>query len=177
MQLTCTQASTKDADFIISLIMAGARKGHYYSLFVDNKQLLRKMVNSIIIDGVQYDSRHLASEALVGRFGNTRIGAVITTQTEKKDNSIELAAITVKKQFQDMGFGRGMLDIILARWLPEKTIYARCFPDSEKLAQMLLRRGFSLISITESGTRILKHLRETSPEHNAGPPIRLFSTG
>ena len=170
MPFTYLPATLQDTDFVTSLVMSGARKGHFYHHLANNKTMLRQLVQSIISLGVQ-GSSGLFSEAMVGWNGNTRVGATIIIDTEKKDNSIELAVIIVKKEFQGDGLGRMMLDALLKRWLSYKTIYARCFPVSEKLVQMLLNRNFSIVQITSSGTRILKRKQEIHPQHGGDSPI------
>lgn len=132
--------------------------------------MLRHFVKSIVSDRIQ-DTNGLPGEAMVGWRGNTRVGTAIITNTEKNDNSIELAVIIVKKEYQGYGFGRLILDALLNCWLPYKTVYARCFPVSEMLAQMLLHRDFAIARITDSGTRILGRQQETRPEHGRDSPI------
>lgn len=170
MPLVYQPASLMDIDFITSQILAGARKGHFYPTLANNKTLLRQIVQSIIQRGVQ-DAGGLFAEAMVGWHGNQRVGTTIITDTEKTDNSIELAVIIIKKEFQGQGFGRELLDALLQRWIAHKTIYARCFPVSEKLVQMLLQRGFIIVDVTDSGTRLLKREQETRPEHGGDMPI------
>ena len=170
MPFSYLPATLQDTDFITSLILAGARKGHFYPQLANNKTMLRQLVQSIIFSRVQTTSNSF-SEAMVGWQGIKRIGTTIITETEKNDNSIELAAIILKKEIHGNGFGRQMLDALLKRWLPYKTIYARCFPVSEQLVKMLLHREFSIVQITDSGTRILKREQETRPEHGGDLPI------
>jgi len=170
MALSYSPATAQDIDFITGLIMTGARKGHFYPQLADHKTQLRKIVQTTVQYGV-HDANGLFSEAMIGRHGTVRAGITIITGTEKTDNSIELAVIAVKKEFQGTGIGRTMLDALVQRWLPFKTIYVRCFPVSEQLVQMLLNRGFSIIQTTASGTRILRREQEILPQHGNDTPF------
>lgn len=176
MLLTNVPASLQDTDFIISLIIAGARQGHFYPHLANDKALLRRFVLSTIKHGIQ-DESGLRSQAMIGWLGNTRIGVTIITETEKKDNSIEIGVIAVKKQFQGSGYGGRMLAALLDHWLPHKTIYARCFPSSEKLLHMLLRRGFAEIGKAGKETTILKREQEQQPDHGLGRPVIVAGSG
>ena len=170
MPFTYQPATLQDIDFITSLILAGARKGHFYPHLANNKTMLRQLVLSMIHSGAQFSSGSF-SEVMLGWQDNTRAGTTIITNTEKKDNSIELAVIIVKKELHGQGIGRLMLDGLLKRWLPYKTIYARCFPVSDKLVEMLLHREFKIVQTTDTGTRILRRVQETSPVRSGDKPI------
>lgn len=170
MPLTHVLAALPDTDFIFSLIIAGARKGHFSTQFSSDKAALRRHLGAVIGYGRQGENQ-VHSQAMVTWLDDKRIGVTIVTATEKSDNSIEIGAIAIKREFQGMGYGAILLDALLARLLPHGAIYVRCFPSSEKLFQMLIRRGFAVIAQTEKGTRILKHAREQPPEHGMGESV------
>jgi GNAT superfamily N-acetyltransferase len=98
----------------------------------------------------------LASVAYVAWNDGKRIGIASMTATTKSDGGFELGAIAVKPSDQDKGFGSLILETLLKEWLPKKTIYARCYPKSEKLFLMLQKRGFEFLGFS-GDDRILRH--------------------
>ena len=147
-------ARHQDVDFILSLIMNGARKGHFNSQAISDKWLMRSDLLSIINNGV--DRNLLASVAYVAWNDGKRIGIASMTATTKSDGGFELGAIAVRPSDQDKGFGSLILETLLKEWLPKKTIYARCYPKSEKLFLMLQKRGFEFLGFS-GDDRILRH--------------------
>ena len=134
--------------------MNGARKGHFNSQAISDKGLMRSDLLSIINNGV--DRNLLASVAYVAWNDGKRIGIASMTATTKSDGGFELGAISVKHSDQDKGFGSLILETLLKEWLPKKTIYARCYPKSEKLFLMLQKRGFEFLGFS-GDDRILRH--------------------
>ena len=134
--------------------MNGARKGHFNSQAISDKWLMRSDLLSIINNGV--DRNLLASVAYVAWNDGKRIGIASMTATTKSDGGFELGAIAVKPSDQDKGFGSLILETLLKEWLPKKTIYARCYPKSEKLFLMLQKRGFEFLGFS-GDDRILRH--------------------
>ena len=154
MSFLLCPARHQDVDFILSLIMNGARKGHFNSQAISDKGLMRSDLLSIINNGV--DRNLLASVAYVAWNDGKRIGIASMTATTKSDGGFELGAIAVKPSDQDKGFGSLILETLLKEWLPKKTIYARCYPKSEKLFLMLQKRGFEFLGFS-GDDRILRH--------------------
>jgi GNAT superfamily N-acetyltransferase len=174
MTLQLMPATMRDTDFILSLILFGAHKGHFYPDLANNKSALRAILDSTIKYGVQ-DASGLRSQAMVGWHNGVRVGATIVSDTEKTDNSIELSVIAVRKEHQGRKYGAQLLDALLRQWLPHKTIYVRCFPASEQLVQMLLRRGFILAGTTGKHTRVLRRQQEIQPVWTSGDRERFCS--
>jgi len=131
-----------------------AREGHFNSQAISDKGLMRSDLLSIINNGV--DRNLLASVAYVAWNDGKRIGIASMTATTKSDGGFELGAIAVKPSDQDKGFGSLILETLLKEWLPKKTIYARCYPKSEKLFLMLQKRGFEFLGFS-GDDRILRH--------------------
>jgi len=154
MSFLLCPARHQDVDFILSLIMNGARKGHFNSQAISDKGLMRSDLLSIINNGV--DRNLLASVAYVAWNDGKRVGIASMTATTKSDGGFELGAIAVKPSDQDKGFGSLILETLLKEWLPKKTIYARCYPKSEKLFLMLQKRGFEFLGFS-GDDRILRH--------------------
>jgi len=154
MSFLLCPAGQKDVDFILSLIMNGARKGHFNSQAISDKGLMRSDLLSIINDGL--DRNMLASVAYVAWNDGKRVGMASMTATTKPDGGFELGAIAVKPSDQNKGFGSLILETLLKEWLPKKSIYARCYPRSEKLFLMLQKRGFEFLGFSGED-RILRH--------------------
>jgi len=154
MSFLLCPAGQKDVDFILSLIMNGARKGHFNSQAISDKGLMRSDLLSIINDGL--DRNMLASVAYVAWNDGKRVGMASMTATTKPDGGFELGAIAVKPSDQNKGFGSLILETLLKEWLPKKNIYARCYPRSEKLFLMLQKRGFEFLGFSGED-RILRH--------------------
>ena len=154
MSFLLCPAGQKDVDFILSLIMNGARKGHFNSQAISDKGLMRSGLLSIINDGL--DRNMLASVAYVAWNDGKRVGMASMTATTKPDGGFELGAIAVKPSDQNKGFGSLILETLLKEWLPKKNIYARCYPRSEKLFLMLQKRGFEFLGFSGED-RILRH--------------------
>jgi len=154
MSFLLCPARHQDVDFILSLIMNGARKGHFNSQAISDKGLMRSDLLSIINNGV--DRNLLASVAYVAWNDGKRVGIASMTATTKSDGGFELGSIAVKSSDQDKGFGSLILETLLKEWLPKKTIYARCYPKSEKLFLMLQKRGFEFLGFS-GDDRILRH--------------------
>lgn len=154
MRFLLSPARHKDVDFILSLIMNGARKGHFNLQAISDKGLMRSDLLSIINSGL--DRNMLASVAYVAWNDGKRVGMASMTATTKPDGGFELGAIAVKPPDQNKGFGSLILETLLQEWLPKKTIYARCYPKSEKLFLMLQKKGFEFLDFSGED-RILRH--------------------
>ena len=154
MSFLLCPARHQDVDFILSLIMNGARKGHFNSQAISDKGLMRFDLLSIVNNGV--DRNLLTSVAYVAWNDGKRVGIASMTATTKSDGGFELGAIAVRPSDQDKGFGSLILETLLKEWLPKKTIYARCYPKSEKLFLMLQKRGFEFLGFS-GDDRILRH--------------------
>lgn len=154
MSFLLCPARHQDVDFILSLIMNGARKGHFNLQAISDKGLMRSDLLSIINNGL--DRNKLTSAAYVAWNDGRRVGIASMTATTKSDGGIELGAIAVKPSDQNKGFGTLILEALLKEWLPKKIIYARCYPKSEKLFLMLQKRGFEFLGFSGED-RILRH--------------------
>ena len=154
MSFLLCPARLKDVDFILGLIMNGARKGHFHLQAISDKRLMRSELISIINYGL--DRNMLASIAYVAWNDEKRVGIASMTATTKSDGGFELGAIAVKRSDQSKGFGSLILETLLKEWLPKKNIYARCYPRSEKLFLMLQKRGFEFLGFSGED-RILRH--------------------
>jgi GNAT superfamily N-acetyltransferase len=155
MSISLQKATLQDSGFIFSLAQNGARNGHFNPQTTLDKTALRAYIQSIITKGV--DLSGYASEFSVAFLQGTRIGVtLVTAAIGIPDRGVELAMIALKKEFRGAGYGSLILDSILDRYLPSMSVYARCYPASHQLQQMLVRRDFTEAG-TSQGSVILRH--------------------
>jgi GNAT superfamily N-acetyltransferase len=154
MQFESCSADITDTPFIESLLLAGARKGHFNPELLSQRSSLRKDVHSMIARQRLLDSP-LYAEATIYKVNRHRAGFSLMSGITDKPDGIEIYAISLHKTFRGLGLGSMILDDILTQWLPRCDVYARCSAASEMLYQMLVRRQFTYLSNLPSGTRIL----------------------
>lgn len=155
MPISLQKAKIQDEGFIFSLVQNGARNGHFNQSINQDKTGYRAYIRSAISKGV--DQRGYSTEFFVVYLDDSRIGAtLITAAVGTPDRGVELAMITLKKEFRGAGYGSHILDTLLDRYLPSMSVYARCYPASHKLQQMLERRGFVEAGMSQ-GSVILRH--------------------
>jgi len=153
MQLNPGAATAADIPFIESLLLAGARKGHFNPELLNRRDTIRQNLQSVVRQNRMLESP-LYAEARIYKCNSQRTGFSIMTGVTDWPNAIELYAIGVYKTMRGNGFGRLILDELLHQWLPECNVYVRCAPASEQLYQMLLRRQFQYLFTMPSGSRV-----------------------
>lgn len=155
MTISLTKSTNRDFGFVFSLLMNGARNGHFEPKINAKKELYRSYISEAIAR--ETDQRGYPAHVLVAHENKDRIGAaIITTAVGTPDEGVELTMIAVRNEHRQKGFGSSILDGLLDHYLPRASVYVRCLPASEKLHQMLLRRDFAEIAHTENGV-ILRH--------------------
>lgn len=155
MPLLWKKATDKDSGFIFSLILNGARKGHFEPGILVDKEGYRAYLHCAI--SREIDPRGYPTLAWVGWNDNTRVAAAImTAAVGTPDIGMELAMIAMKSEFQGLGLGSEGLDTLLNLYLPQGSVYVRCFPASQRFRQMLTDRDF--VEVGElGGAVILRH--------------------
>ena len=134
-------ATQADIGHVFSLVLNGARNGHFEPTILAQKSNYRTYLQSAI--HLLTDPRGYRTEVLTGWVNHTRVGAaVITEAIGTPDIGVEIAMIAIKGEFQGAGFGSLALDALLPKLLKHGSVYARCFPASHKLQSMLLSRDF-----------------------------------
>lgn len=152
------QAATQaDTGYVFSLLLNGARNGHFEPQILSQKTEYRAYIQSAI--HLQTDLRGYRTEVLIGWLNQTKVGAVVITEAiGTPDVGVEIAMIAIKAEFRGKGIGSTALDALLHQLLPSSSVYARCFPASHKLERMLITRGFSKVGQLGLAT-ILRHDR------------------
>lgn len=149
------RAALQDAGFIYSQVQNGARHGHFNQHAANDKTTLRAYIQSAISQGI--DLSGYATEFFIVWLEGKRIGvALMTAAIGIPDRGVELAMIALKKEYRGSGYGAFVLDQILDHYLPNMSVYARCYPASRQLQEMLLRRDFAEVG-TVGGSVILRH--------------------
>ena len=152
MSFSICPATHQDIDFILSLIMNGARKGHFSKDVLSDKVSVRKNIQSIVCK--QISDKGNRSEAWIAKENNIKIGAVIMRFRQIGD--VELEFIAVGQSFKRKGFGSRILDHILSSYLELNSLVALCFQESSHLKYMLIKRGFEVVGQV-SGGDVLSH--------------------
>jgi len=152
-------AVATDLEFILGQIRAGALGGHFdRRMLADERQdELRRDVEQIIRTG-RRSGTGLPAEALVLSLPDGQpVGHAILTAV-KEAEGIELYAMALDPSVRGNGYGRLMLNQILQKYLPRAgTIYARCFPASVAMYEMLVNSGFEyLFTMRHSLVRVLR---------------------
>ena len=155
---TLRTAIVADLEFIFGQLMAGALNGHFdrRMLATERQAELRKDLDQIIRSNKRLETA-LPAEALVLELENGQpIGHVIVTAI-KDAEGLELYAMALEPTVRGIGYGRLMLEQVLRVYLPRaRTIYARCFPASAAMYELLINSGFEyLFTMRHSLIRVL----------------------
>lgn len=162
-------ANRADIGYVFSLVLNGARNGHFEPQILSQKSEYRKYLELAI--NLQTDPRGYRTEVLIGWLDQKKTGAVVLTEAiGTPDVGIEIAMIAIKAEFRGTGLGSLALDSLLHRLLPRASVYARCFPASQKLQQMLSKRGFVEVGHLGLAT-ILRHERVEVLPHVSAPMV------
>ena len=155
MTVTLQKSNTRDLGFVFSLAQNGVRHGHFDSSITREKTGFRSYLNAIISN--ERDLQGKPAQLLVAMENNERVGtSLVAAAAGTPDGGVELVMIAVKSEHRGKGYGATMLDMLMNHYLPRCSMYVRCFPASEKLRQMLLRRDFSEVGEL-GGAIILRH--------------------
>jgi len=150
-------AVTSDLDFIFDLIYQGAIDRHFNPLIAQSpnaKQGFYRNLQAILTERQRLDNNAKAY-ASIYEVDGASIGFLIISAMEGQSGN-ELWMCSVTPTHRKQGYGSKLLDFVLPQFKSNnRALYARCEPESEIMFQMLLKRGFELISDSSSPTRIL----------------------
>ena len=139
----------------MSLALNGARHGHFDSRVGTDKEAYRAYLNSAITE--QMDPMGYSTQVFVARDNASRVGAsVVTKAIGTPGIGVEIAMIAIKHEHRGKGFGSIILEALMGHYLPTMSVYARCLPASRNFHEMLLKRGFSEVGLSEKSV-ILRH--------------------
>lgn len=149
------RASQSDVPHIFSLILNGARYGHFETAPLQDRAAYRRYLESLINLGV--DARGIPHDVYVGYSSGQRIAAsIVMPAIGTPDIGVEIAMIAVKNECRGLGYGTVGLDHLLEHYLRLGSVYVRCLPASIKLQAMLSKRGFMVVGHLGQAT-IFRH--------------------
>lgn len=159
-------AASKDTGYILNLATVGAINGHFDTKVLTETEVFRAYINSAITKGA--DLKGFQTEALLAYADETLVGAVVITDAiGTPDKGVELALIAIDVTYHGHGYGSSALDALLKHFLPQGSVYARCLPASERLRQMLVKRGFAHVGKLGQSA-IFRHGRSDGRDQPAG---------
>lgn len=161
-------ASLNDLPYMAGQILDGARKGHF------EKRILTSPQTELLYQELEAIIRHrrrlngpLGATALIFSNGRDPVGHAILTEIQGTPG-IEIYALALDERRRGTGLGSAMLDLLIARFLPQAgAMYARCFPRSVVMYEMLVSRGFEYMLTLRSGLRVL--CLKPQPAHSRSP--------
>jgi len=154
--LNARPATLDDLPYMAGQILDGARKGHFEKRILASPQteLLHQELEAIICHHRRLNNPIPAS-ALIFSDGRDPVGHAIMTGIQGTPG-IEIYALALDEHQRGAGLGSAMLDMLIARFLPQAgAMYARCFPRSVVMYEMLIGRGFEYMLTLRSGLRVL----------------------
>lgn len=149
------QPDASDISFMQQLLVQGAQRGHFSSRILEVPNFINNTLMSLLRNGRLYD-KPLRAQAIIFEHNKSRIGFAIIAEVETNQGGNELYAMAVDEPFRGRGYGRAMLNEILRRW-SGVTLYARCFPASQRMYEMLIKSGFEFLFDSKDGARVLGH--------------------
>lgn len=144
-------------------MLNGARNGHF-TVDVSSQAAIaefkRKLRDALSQRGDGPEVLHVIRLLLIN---GERAGFSIVARLGRSGRERELEAIALSPEYRELGYGRQFLGTTL-RALRNNVVYVRCARRSQRLYEMLLRRGFEHLRDTADGFRVLK--RDAAP-----PPV------
>jgi GNAT superfamily N-acetyltransferase len=155
MHLSLQPASLRDLGFVMSLAQNGARHGHFDARITSDKGAYLGYLQSAVSTG--RDPRGYETKVSIILLNTQRVGATVVTEAiGTPDVGVEIAMISVKPEYRGKGLGAKILDLVIDQYLSTMSVYARCLPASKTLHDMLLRRDFTEVGLSQQSV-ILRH--------------------
>ena len=161
------RANISDHGFICSIILNGARKGHFSIDLTDQRAIhhFKATISDMLKPGC-------TEQVYIFLKQDKRLGLAILNDIDAHPDCKELYMLCVHSKFRKQGYGKQLLDIIMHK-LQHFTVYARCAPASQIMFDMLLQHHFQLIHETDQGIRILK--KHQPCDYDTAIPIAHYS--
>jgi GNAT superfamily N-acetyltransferase len=157
MQINRVAGSLRDHGFLCSMLLQGARSGHFSIPFNDPERVyqLKQQIRQDL--SIQDKGQRSGVNIDVFYLGLARIGFSIVVDIESLPGEMELQAIGIDRKCRGQGFGSQILDATLSE-ISATAIHARCAKASSRMYEMLLHRGFVYQRDTSDGFRVLKRV-------------------
>jgi GNAT superfamily N-acetyltransferase len=146
-----------DLVFMRELLIDGAQHGHFSKKIVEEPNYIDNTLASIVKSGRLFD-RPLRAQAIIFEHNRQRVGFAVMAEVEANRGGNEIYIFAVDSKLRGQGYGRAMLNEILHRW-SLVDVFARCYPASEHMYQMLLKAGFHYLFDMKDGARVLRRLK------------------
>ena len=151
--LTVIQADNSDYNFIYTEIIRAAKLKHFLldPDKAEERDYLKRNLKSALSKGTMENG--LRSQPLIFQHQGKNIGFSMLCEISPGRGGNEIHLFLVHHQHQKNGYGSAMLNEINHRW--EKVdLYARCFPASQTMQNMLQRRGFVYTHTNSEGASV-----------------------
>lgn len=158
-------STVEEFDFIIGRCTAEAQDGHFSEMFstadadiLDGlKHQMACAVNDLPYPFEPGNPRHgTGAKMLLIEKGNERVGFVLLLEDMPGswNQKVEIHLVSILPSFRRMGIGKQLVSDI-TKITPAKEIYARCYPQSVAMMQILKSSGFQATKISYQGTTTL----------------------
>ena len=159
-------ATEQDLDFIMEEVVEGAKRGHYAASLLDPDQArgfrdqLRNVIrNSVMVRWSDRGAEEIGAKLWVyGCDRDDQVGYLLVSEkvADSFATDIELYKAGVRADRRTEGHGRRIVQLFAAFSPKSVKLYARCFPPSEGMFQLLKEVGFTHFNTTAGGTRELQ---------------------
>jgi len=151
-----------DIDFALSLIVDGAKNGHYgldMPIEVVEASQRGLIVHAIANRAVNFDD---GNGGPIGEYGpyffifesrGEPIGFGITmTDLLDVNQSTEILMASIKPEFRGQGYGKEFMSILVENFIQKVPLKARCYKASTVMKSILIDLGFQTREVTSKGT-------------------------
>ena len=87
-------------------------------------------------------------------------------RTRKRGLHRAMLGVSVKKEYRGLGHGKRIIDWFINDTPRTATLYARCLAESQIMCCLLLNKGFSVLSESQSGTKTLELKSSNKPSYS-----------
>lgn len=165
-----------DVDFIMELTIDDAKNGHlnkevlYPSNIANHRQMLINLINgigSVILTGTGKREQRNAAVYVCkhATYGNIGFIHIIERYEGSGDDEIEALSVSIKKEYRGLGYGRKIIEWFINETPRTANLYARCLVNSEIMCNLLLNKGFSVLSESQSGTKTFELKNSNKPSY------------
>lgn len=156
----------EDIDFVLGLVRAGARDGHYAPWMQEPAHLeaLRAALTQVVEHGGMARQSERGIEIVkavlvISEAGNLgRIAFLLAAEKMpgSEDTDVELYKCSVARPFRGQGIGTRLITSFVSGYPKQVRFFARCYPKSTFMVAILRSVGFNQTGTTSQGTLLLE---------------------
>ena len=161
-------ATQEDIPFFFRLLHQGAKNGRYGEHLKTPKEA-RIATNSWVLMGADRRTGNSVKVVIAWKDGQ-RVGAFSLAGSKDYPGLLEIGTFSIADAFRKKGFGSILLNSVLTHWSNQYDLKAHCLKASEDFYRMLIKKGFRLVSSSESSSRIV-YLDKTSVKKDCVPNL------